>query len=147
MTSPTRRENLVETLARTMRPSVFNGIPDDQVKPTIRYERGRVRRYAEMILDSGLVVDSAEVPPLPTENPREAYLTNRQIARSGRVVYDGREFPISFTRDVQARIQALADAWRVPRSEMIRYLTASALDLIEALPIPKEDQQEGSESK
>jgi len=142
MTSP--REKLVEQLARTMRPGVFDGAPDDQVKPTVRYERGRVRRYAEMILDSGLVVDAREVPPLPAQDPREAYLTNRQIARSGRVVYDGREFPISFTRDVQSRIQGLADAWRVPRAEMIRYLVASALDVTEALPIPKEDQQEGS---
>jgi len=142
MTSP--REILVEQLARTMRPGVFDGTPDDQVKPTVRYERGRVRRYAELILDAGLVVDAKEVPPLPAKDPREAYLTNRGIARSGRVVYDGREFPISFTRDVQARIQGLADAWRVPRAEMIRYLVASALDVTEALPIPKEDQQEGS---
>jgi len=141
MSSP--RETLVEQLARTMRPGVFDGTPDGQVKPTVRYERGRVRRYAEQILDSGLVVDAAQVPDPPAENPREAYLTNRQVARSGRVVYDGREFPISFTRDVQARIQALAEAWRVPRSEMIRYLVAAALDATEATPIPKEDQQEG----
>jgi hypothetical protein len=80
-----------------------------------------------------------------TPTPREEYLTGRQAARSGQIIYDGDRFPVNFTRDVQKRVEKLAADWRVPRAEMIRYLVAAALPIIEATPIPKEDNQEGSE--
>lgn len=142
MSEPTRRETLVEQLARAMRPGVFDDTPDDQVKPTVRYERGRVRRYAEQILDSGLVADAQLLPAPPDLTPREIFLRGRQAARSGQVLYDGDKFPISFDRTTQDRLQKLAAAWRVPRAEMVRYLVAAAIDPAEALPVPQETKEE-----
>lgn len=74
--------------------------------------------------------------------PREVHLDRRKLARDGQTVYNGDKFPISFTREEQDRIEKLAHAWRVPRSEMVRYLVASALDEVEAMPIPTDDQEQ-----
>lgn len=62
------------------------------------------------------------------KDPWQVFTEGRQAARQGNVMYDGDKFPISFSRDVQERIEQLAEIWKVPRTEMVRYLVGVALD-------------------
>lgn len=76
------------------------------------------------------------------KNPREAHLDARKLAREGKVIYGGSKFLVSFDRATQERVETLAGKWRVPRAEIVRYLVAAALDKVEKIQVPKEDQEQ-----
>lgn len=79
----------------------------------------------------------------PRQNPREMFLTGRERAADGVALY-GKRFLISLPDEVQERVEQLADAWQIPRAEMVRYLVIQALPRAEKQPIPllREDQKE-----
>lgn len=62
------------------------------------------------------------------KDPRQTFLDERVVARSGVIVYDGDRFPIAFTREAQDRIDAMAEDHNVPRSAMIRWLVDFAFE-------------------
>lgn len=72
------------------------------------------------------------------DNPWRTYVANRYAARQGEKVFDGPKVMLAFPKEINDRIEVLAELWGIPRADMVRWLAMKQLEAAEKMTLQLE---------